>query len=81
MEQRGNVNSDYCYQRSGSSMVANSPHESSVQVISVIEYHIETIYIYTYIFIYIQSYQYTYYCPTLQRKQMGSYLAMGISIA
>ena len=51
MEQRGNVNSDYCYQRSGSSMVANSPHESSVQVISVIEYHIETIYIYIYIYI------------------------------
>ena len=65
MEQRWNVNSDYCYQRSGSSMVANSPHESSVQVISVIEYHIETIYIYTHIYIYIQSYQYTYYCPTL----------------
>ena len=55
MEQRWNVNSDYCYQRSGSSMVANSPHESSVQVISVIEYHIETIYIYIHIFIYTYS--------------------------
>lgn len=36
-------------------MVANSPHESSVQVISVIEYHIETIYIYIYIYLYIHT--------------------------